>query len=33
MKSKITGLIFIFGSLYYFIAEFISTLFFKDFLA
>ena len=30
MKSKLTGLIFIFGSIYYFIAEFISALFFKD---
>ena len=30
MKSKLAGLIFIFGSIYYFIAEFISALFFKD---
>ena len=32
MKSKIAGLIFIFGSLYYIIAEFVSALFFKDLL-
>lgn len=30
MKSKIAGIVFILGSLYYMVAEFISTFFFKD---
>lgn len=30
MKNKIAGLVFIIGSIYYIIAEFISAIFFKD---